>query len=148
MRLIAIKLKDVADLIFGYMHRQVIKSLEMSQCDRVLKVRQAAIMAKQQWQQVRFITAELDQRKRNEELRGLSPEDLIRARTGYNDLEDVRQSILQEVHDGGAEGAGSAVSPAKKRLMRPLTAEANEMKRSASQQPKKFKMLKELARLN
>lgn len=94
MRLIAIKLKDVADLIFGYMHRQVIKSLEMSQCDRVLKVRQAAIMAKQQWQQVRFITAELDQRKRNEELRGLSPEDLIRARTGYNDLEDVRQSIL------------------------------------------------------
>jgi hypothetical protein len=87
-------LKDVADLIFGYMHRQVIKSLEMSQCDRVLKVRQGAIMAKQQWQQVRFITAELDQRKRNEELRGLSPEDLIRARTGYNDLEDVRQSIL------------------------------------------------------
>lgn len=47
-------------------------------------------MAKQQWQQVKFITAELDQRKRNEELRGLSPEDLIRARTGYNDLEDVR----------------------------------------------------------
>jgi hypothetical protein len=32
--------------------------------------------------------------------------------------------------------------------MRPLTAEANEIKRSASQQPKKFKMLKELARLN
>jgi len=32
--------------------------------------------------------------------------------------------------------------------MRPLTAESNEMKRSVSQQPKKFKMLKELARLN
>ena len=28
LRLIAIKLKDVADLIFGYMHRQVIKCLE------------------------------------------------------------------------------------------------------------------------
>ena len=125
MRLIAIKLKDVADLIFGYMHRQVIKSLELSQCDRVLKVRQAAIMAKQQWQQVKFITAELDQRKRNEELRGLSPEDLIRARTGYNDLEDVRQSILQDVEGGGA-------SP-NKRVMRPMTAEANEMKRSVSQ---------------
>ena len=78
-------------------------------------------MAKQQWQQVNFITAELDQRKRNEELRGLSPEDLIRARTGYNDLEDVRQSILQDV--GG--------SPSK-RVMRPVTAEANEIKRSAS----------------
>jgi hypothetical protein len=125
LRLIAIKLKDVADLIFGYMHRQVIKSLELSQCDRVLKVRQAAIMAKQQWQQVKFITAELDQRKRNEELRGLSPEDLIRARTGYNDLEDVRQSILQDVEGGGA-------SP-NKRVMRPMTAEANEMKRSVSQ---------------
>jgi len=78
-------------------------------------------MAKQQWQQVNFITAELDQRKRNEELRGLSPEDLIRARTGYNDLEDVRQSILQDV-----------ASPSK-RVMRPVTAEANEIKRSASQ---------------
>jgi hypothetical protein len=49
LRLLAIKLKDVADLIFGYMHRQVIKSLEQAQCDRVLKVRQAAILAKQQW---------------------------------------------------------------------------------------------------
>lgn len=28
LRLIAIKLKDVADLIFGFMHRQVIKCLE------------------------------------------------------------------------------------------------------------------------
>ena len=58
--------------------------------DRVLKVRQAAIMAKQQWVQVKFITNEMDDRKRNEELRGLSPDELIRARTGYNDLEDVK----------------------------------------------------------
>ncbi len=73
-------------------------------------------------------------RKRNEELRGLSPEDLIHARTGYNDLEDVRQSILQEVQDAGgnASGLGSSLSPTKARVMRPLTAEANEMKRSVS----------------
>ena len=42
---------------------------------------------------MRFITAELDKGKRNEELRGLSPDDLIRARTGYNDLDDVKNSI-------------------------------------------------------
>lgn len=86
---------------------------------------------------MRFITAELDKGKRNEELRGLSPDDLIRARTGYNDLDDVKNSIHQEV-----------LEKSPQRVMRPLTAEANEIKRSASQQPKKFKMLKELARLN
>lgn len=31
-------------------------------------------------------------------MRGLSPEELIRARTGYNDLEDVKESIRMEVN--------------------------------------------------
>ncbi len=39
LRVIAENLKDVADLIFGYMHRQVIQCLENAQGDRVLKVR-------------------------------------------------------------------------------------------------------------
>ena len=65
LRLIAIKLKEVADLIFGFMHRKVIKCLETAQCDRVLKVRQAAILAKQQWQQVKVINSELEEKKQN-----------------------------------------------------------------------------------
>ena len=43
LRMIAQKLESVADLIFGHMHRAVIKALETAQCDRVLKVRQMAI---------------------------------------------------------------------------------------------------------
>jgi hypothetical protein len=39
LRLIALKLKDVADLIFGFMHRQVIETLDNARGDRVLKVR-------------------------------------------------------------------------------------------------------------
>jgi hypothetical protein len=39
LRQLAGKLADVADLIFGHMHRAVVKALEAAQCDRVLKVR-------------------------------------------------------------------------------------------------------------
>jgi hypothetical protein len=39
LRSIALKLKDTADLVFGYVHASVIKCLEQAQCDRVLKVR-------------------------------------------------------------------------------------------------------------
>lgn len=74
LRLLAMKLQEVADLLFGYMHRQVIKCLENAQCDRVLKVRQAAILAKQQWQLVKTINDNLEGKKTNQELRGLSPD--------------------------------------------------------------------------
>jgi hypothetical protein len=43
LRLLAQHLQTVADLIFGHMHRAVLKALESAQCDRVLKVRQMAI---------------------------------------------------------------------------------------------------------
>lgn len=55
LNIIAVKLKDVADLIFFQMHQKVIKTLETAQCDRVLKVRQAALLAKQQWLSVKSI---------------------------------------------------------------------------------------------
>lgn len=97
LRLIAMKVKEVADLIFGYMHQQVIKSLEAAQGDLVLKVRQAAMLAKQQWQLVKCINKELESKKQNQELRGLSPDELIKARTGYGDMDDLRQGILNEV---------------------------------------------------
>ena len=131
------KVKEVADLIFGYMHQQVIKSLEAAQGDRVLKVRQAAMLAKQQWQLVKCINKELESKKQNQELRGLSPDELIKARTGYGDMDDLRQGILNEVQQ--------SASPDLMRVVRPQTAESNSLKGSV---PKKFKMLKELARLN
>ncbi len=74
LKLIAIHLKDVADLIMGYMHRQVLKALEQGQADRVLKVRQAAFQAKQQWLLVQCINRQLEDRKQNEELVGLDPD--------------------------------------------------------------------------
>jgi hypothetical protein len=79
---------------------------------------------------------ELEGKKQNQELRGLSPDELIKARTGYGDLNDIRQGILEE--------AERSTSPNRK-TMRPLTSESNSMKSSV---PQKFKMLKELARLN
>ncbi len=81
---------DVADLIFGHMHHHVIKSLESAQCDRVLKVRQAAIQAKQAWQKVTFISREVEERKQNVELEGLDPDEIIKARTGYGGIQEVR----------------------------------------------------------
>ena len=56
------------------MHRQVLKALEAGQTDRVLKVRQAAFQAKQQWQLVQCINKELEERKQHEELVGLDPD--------------------------------------------------------------------------
>jgi len=93
LRLIAIKLESVADLIFGHMHRAVIKALETAQCDRVLKVRQAAIQAKQAWMKVGSISKGVEEGKTKVELDGLTPDELIKARTGYGDIGDVRRSI-------------------------------------------------------
>ena len=67
----------MADLIVGYMHSQVLKCLEEAQTDRVLKVRQSAILAKQQWQLVKIMTNEIESKKTNQELAGLSPDQLI-----------------------------------------------------------------------
>eukprot|EP00350_Pseudokeronopsis_sp_OXSARD2_P000363 CAMPEP_0170561976 /NCGR_PEP_ID=MMETSP0211-20121228/58064_1 /TAXON_ID=311385 /ORGANISM="Pseudokeronopsis sp., Strain OXSARD2" /LENGTH=96 /DNA_ID=CAMNT_0010878235 /DNA_START=110 /DNA_END=400 /DNA_ORIENTATION=- len=47
LKLLAVKLKDTADLVIGYMHQQVLSVLDKSQKgDRVLKVRQAALKTK------------------------------------------------------------------------------------------------------
>lgn len=133
LRLLAMRLQEVADLLFGYMHRQVIKCLENAQGDRVLKVRQAALLAKQQWLQVKVINEDLEGKKTNQELRGLSPDQLIKARTGFGDMEELRQSILEE--------AEKPTGHSEERK-RPQTADASRTP------PKKFKMLRELARLN
>ncbi|CDW71424.1 UNKNOWN [Stylonychia lemnae] len=134
LKTIAIQLKDVADLIFGYMHRQVIHALEVAQGDRVLKVRQGAIQAKQQWQQVKFINKEIEEKKKNEELHGLNPDEIIQARTGYANMDDVRKQVLQEAQD----------DIDNKDKPRPRTAGSQ----ARQGQPSKFKMLRELARLN
>jgi hypothetical protein len=56
-------------------------------------------------------------------------------------MQEVRQSIMDEV--------ANSLSPMREtqKFMRPLTADSNSLKREVSPQ-KKFKMLKELARLN
>lgn len=136
LRLLAMKLQEVADLLFGYMHRQVIKCLENAQCDRVLKVRQAAILAKQQWQLVKTINDDLEGKKTNQELRGLSPDQLIKARTGFGDMEELRQSILDEAEKGTSlERKGASL-------------ERRSESHATLSPPKKFRMLKELSRLN
>jgi hypothetical protein len=38
----------------------------------------------------------MDNRKRNEEMKGMSPDELIEARTGYAGVDDVRKSVLNE----------------------------------------------------
>jgi len=145
LRMIAQKLEPVADLIFGHMHRAVIKALETAQCDRVLKVRQMAIQAKQAWLKVGTISKEVEERKQNVELEGLTPDELIKARTGYGDIQEVRQSIMDEMT--GQRTLSPPGPGQSQRVMRPLTAESNSLKRDSTPQ-KKFKMLKELARLN
>lgn len=127
------------------MHSYVIKALEAAQGDRVLKVRQSAIQAKQAWMKVKVISKEVEERKQNVELEGLSPDELIKARTGYGDVQEVRQQIMNEVAAAG--DTGSPLQGSHGRIMRPLTADSNSLKRETSPK-KKFKMLKELARLN
>ena len=95
------------------------------------------------------ISKEVEERKTRVELEGLTPDELIKARTGYGDIQDVRQSINDEIISAAA--GGRTLSPPghaqSQRVMRPLTAESNSLKRDSTTQ-KKFKMLKELARLN
>lgn len=84
----------------GYMHQQVLQCLDSTQKgDRVLKVRQAALKAKQQWQLIKLINNEMEVKKNNQELLGLSPEQLIQARTGYANMDDIRHQVLKESED-------------------------------------------------
>ena len=55
----------MADLIVGFTHQYVLKCLEDAQGDRVLKVRQAALLAKQSWQLVKVMTDKIDDKKTN-----------------------------------------------------------------------------------
>lgn len=41
----------------------------------------------------------MENKKTNQELRGLSPDQLIQARTGYADINDVRKQVLAEAED-------------------------------------------------
>ena len=125
------------------MHRQVIQCLENAQGDRVLKVRQNAILAKKQWQLVKFINDEIEERKKNQDLHGLNPDEIIQARTGYADVDDVRKQVLQEAEQDFQDKTTNQ--------RRPITAELRRSRADTggSKPPgKKFKMLKELARLN
>jgi hypothetical protein len=56
-----------------------------------------AIQAKQAWLKVGTISKEVEERKQNVELEGLTPDELIKARTGYGDIQEVRQSIMDEM---------------------------------------------------
>ena len=49
-----------------------------------------AIQAKQAWLKVGTISKEVEERKQNVELEGLTPDELIKARTGYGDIQEVR----------------------------------------------------------
>jgi hypothetical protein len=57
-------------------------------------------------------------------------------------MQDVRKSIVEEIAKGNTMQESTS-----QRVMRPLTADSNSLKRASTPQ-KKFKMLKELARLN
>jgi hypothetical protein len=97
---------------------------------------------------VQSVSKGVEEGKQRVELEGLSPDELIRARTGYTGMQDVRQSIVEEIAKGNTMSpSGVMLESTSQRVMRPLTADSNSLKRASTPQ-KKFKMLKELARLN
>jgi hypothetical protein len=75
------------------------------------------------------ISKEVEERKTRVELEGLTADELIKARTGYGDIQDVRQSIQDEMLNGGRTLSPPTQS---QRVMRPLTAESNSLKRDST----------------
>ena len=82
------------------------------------------------------INNEMEGKKTNEELKGLDPDELITAKTGYEGVNDVRRQILEEAKEG--------FNNSKSRI-RPQTASVDQRK---NRHNKDFKMLRELAKLN
>jgi len=79
-KILASQLTSVADVVIGFYHESVIKALEFSAKDRVLKVQQASHAAIKEWKKLKEIHEDLESKKMLEEAKGLSEEDLIKMR--------------------------------------------------------------------
>jgi hypothetical protein len=80
---------------------------------------------------VSTISKEVEERKTRVELEGLTPDELIKARTGYGDIQQVRQSIHEEMV-GDRRTLSPPQASGTHRVMRPLTADSNSLKRAST----------------
>ncbi len=56
----------MADLVIGYYHREVVGAIERATKDRVVKVQQAAVEARQEWKRLELIHGDLEKKKTTE----------------------------------------------------------------------------------
>jgi hypothetical protein len=79
---------------------------------------------------VQAVSQGVEEGKQRVELDGMSPDELIKARTGYADIQDVRRSIADEINKSASPDNRGITGT--QRAMRPMTADSNSLKREAS----------------
>lgn len=66
LAVLAKELRDVADIVIGYYHRDVVSAIEKAARDRVTKVQQAATEARQEWKRLELVHGDLEKKKTTE----------------------------------------------------------------------------------
>ncbi len=92
LELLALRLQGVADLVIGFFSRDVMTCLNKACSDRVLKVQQAAQKARKAWEMLEDIHQEIEVSKETQDakLDGMTPDELIKVKTGFGDVEDSK----------------------------------------------------------